>query len=250
MRLISRSFRLFVPALAVLTVAVGLFLAGCSCCQTGGASCCATDDTAAAQAKSGEATRAKKTEPKDTAVLLFNGKDLTGWKSSQFGGDGVPRAEDGQLILPVGEVLTGVTYTKGDDLPRVNYEIEFDAMRVDGTDFFGGITFPYKDTYASLIVGGWGGGVAGISSIDGLDASENETTSYQEFEKNKWYHVRLRVLEDKFEAWLDKEKIVDVNVKDRRVDIRPEVELSKPLGFASFQTTAALKNIKMRKIEP
>ena len=27
-----------------------------------------------------------------------------------------------------------------------------------------------------LIVGGWGGTVVGLSSIDGMDASENETT--------------------------------------------------------------------------
>ena len=57
-----------------------------------------------------------------------------------------------------------------------DYEVTLEAMRVDGNDFFCGMTFPAGKDPCTLIVGGWGGTVVGLSSINGMDASENETT--------------------------------------------------------------------------
>ena len=37
-------------------------------------------------------------------------------------------------------------------LPKVDYEIELDAMKVNGSDFFVGLTFPYKESHASIIL--------------------------------------------------------------------------------------------------
>ena len=76
-------------------------------------------------------------------------------------------------------------------LPKTNFEISLDAKRVQGHDFFCGLTFPVGDSFASLIVGGWGGAVCGISSIDGNDASSNDTTTRRKFDNDKWYHIRL-----------------------------------------------------------
>ena len=70
-------------------------------------------------------------------------------------------------------------------------------MRVEGSDFFVGLTFPVRDSHASLIVGGWAGSVVGISSIDGRDASENETTEVMKFKNGQWYKFRLRVRADR-----------------------------------------------------
>ena len=61
-----------------------------------------------------------------------------------------------------------------------------------GSDFFCGLTFPYKETHATLILGGWGGSLIGISSLDDFDASENETGDAYIFEDNHWYDVRLK----------------------------------------------------------
>src|SRR5262249_2092771 len=114
--------------------------------------------------------------------------------------------------------------------------------------FFCGLTFPVGDNPCTFIVGGWGGGVIGLSSIDGSDASENETTRYQEFESGKWHKVRVRVTEKKIEAWLDDKQVADVDTEGRRIGIRLEVELSRPLGICSFATTAALRNIRLREL--
>ena len=95
-------------------------------------------------------------------------------------------------------------------VPRYRLEVELEAMRVEGSDFFCGLTFPIKDEFCSLIVGGWGGGVVGLSSVDGSDASENETTGYREFEKGKWYPIKLRVTDQRITAWIDGKEEVDL----------------------------------------
>jgi len=200
--------------------------------------------------KTAPVTPEKPTDPpaeKDGDLSLFDGKTLEGWKKTDFGGEGDVEVQDGVLVLNEGADITGVHTER--KLPRINYEVEFDAQRIDGTDFFVGLTFPVKEKYCSLIMGGWGGGVCGLSSIDGYDASENPTTSYQEFKKGQWYHVRLRVTPDKIEAWLDKQKVVDQTITKRDLSIRFEVEPSRPFGFASYQTIAGLKNIKLRKVD-
>ena len=197
--------------------------------------------------KSAQASSAKK---KNTTpwVSLFNGKNLEGWKVPQFGGEGEVHVKDGNLMLEMGVDLTGVTLTKVKNLPKSNYEVELEAMRVDGTDFFCGLTFPVKNDPCSFILGGWGGSLCGISSIDGDDASQNSTTTFQTFKKKQWYKLRLQVTDHKIQAWLDGKQIVDQNLKDRKISIRHEVELSRPFGITSFATTAALKNIRLRKL--
>jgi len=182
------------------------------------------------------------------SVPLFDGKSLGHWKSTNFGGEGEVEVRDGRLILNVGSDLTGITWQKPDQLPRTSYELQYEAMRVDGNDFFCGLTFPVQKNYCSLILGGWGGGVCGVSSIDGNDASENETTTYKEFETGKWYSVRLRVQDEHIEAWVDGKQIVDIDVKGRRLNVRGEVELSQPLGFATWRTTGALRRIELHRL--
>ena len=177
---------------------------------------------------------------------LFDGKTLGKWQVSDFAGHGEPTVEEGAILLPFGETLTGVTFTG--EVPKINYEVELEARKLDGADFFCGLTFPYKDTYASLILGGWGGTVCGISSLDGKDAARNDTKSSHRFEKNKWYTVRLRVTADKLEAWVDAEKIVDVATTGRKVSTRTEIDAGKPFGISSYQTTAAVRKIQLRNL--
>ena len=177
---------------------------------------------------------------------LFDGTSLGEWKQSDFLNPGVTYARDRTLIIPAGEVLSGVTWAS--DFPKMDYEIRLEAMRAGGSDFFCGLTFPVNDSFASLILGGWGGTVCGISCLDGEDAANNETTTSTNFNNNTWYSVRLRVTKNKLEAWLDNEQIVDADTKDREIGVRIEVEESRPLGLATFQTTAALRNISWRKL--
>jgi hypothetical protein len=178
---------------------------------------------------------------------LFDGKTLTSWQPTKFGGEGAVRVENGQIVLERGRSLTGITWV-GPDLPTTNYEITLQAMRVEGRDFFAGVTFPVAGSFCSLILGGWGGSVVGLSSINGMDASENQTSQSIEFEPGRWYTTRIRVTPAKIEAWLDERQIVDFELKGNTVDIRIEVDASRPLGVAAWQTKAALRDIRLRRL--
>lgn len=179
--------------------------------------------------------------------FYFDGKSLSGWSKTDFAGGAEPRVENDSLILPAGDTLTGVTTTRK-DLPKMNYEISLEAQRVDGSDFFVGLTFPVDKNCASLVLGGWGGTVCGISSLDGGDAANNETTKVLDFKNKQWYRVRMRILPTHLQAWVDDEQIVNARIKGRQVDVRLEVESSKPFGIASFMTTAAIRDLKVRQL--
>ena len=180
---------------------------------------------------------------------LFDGKSLKWWRKTRFGGEGEVYVKDGVIVLEMGEPMTGITW-EGWDLPRLNYEVELEAKRVDGGDFFCGLTFPVGDDPCTLIVGGWGGSVVGLSSLDGFDASENETSTYMSFENGRWYRIRLRVEGARIMAWIDGKKIVDVDIRGREIGIRPEVELSRPFGISTWRTTGALRNLRIRLLRP
>ncbi len=179
---------------------------------------------------------------------MFDGQTLEGWTVTKFAGGAEVEVRRGVILLNMGDPFTGINYTN--EFPKVNYEIALDAMRVMGSDFFCGLTVPVKDSFCSLIVGGWGGGLVGISSLDGMDASENETTRYMNFEKGRWYRIRVRVTENRIEAWIDNEKTVNVVTTDRRISLRPgDIEMSKPMGIASWQTASALRAIRVRSVD-
>src|SRR6266850_960410 len=178
---------------------------------------------------------------------MFDGKTMAGWRETEFAGHGQVQCESGLMVLNMGDPFTGINWTN--DFPKMNYEVALDAMRLTGSDFFCGLTVPVGDTFCSLIVGGWGGSLLGISSLDSLDASENETTKFVNFEKNRWYRIRLRVTEGRIEAWIDKERLVNVETTGKKISVRPgDIEMSKPFGIAAWQTSSALREVKMRRV--
>lgn len=179
---------------------------------------------------------------------LFDGKTLANWQPTKFGGgEGAVKVENGQIMLETGRSLTGITWA-GSELPATNYEITLQAMRVEGRDFFAGVTFPVADSFCSLILGGWGGSVVGLSSINFMDASENETSQSIDFDNGRWYNIRIRVTPAKIEAWLDDRQIINQDLKDNKITTRMEVDASKPLGVASWKTKAALRDIRLRRL--
>jgi hypothetical protein len=177
---------------------------------------------------------------------LFDGKTLNGWKETPFSGRGKVEVKDGTVVLGKG-YLTGITWTG--DFPKSGYEIRFEAMKVDGSDFFAGITFPVGDSHCTWINGGWGGTVVGLSSLDGDDASENDTSTSRDFAKGRWYAFRLEVTENRIRGWIDGELTIDADITGRRVGLRAgEIDLNTPLGFASYSTVAGLRKMEYRRL--
>lgn len=181
------------------------------------------------------------------SAYMFDGKTLDGWEITNFGPQGPVYISGNEIILGMGEGCTGITYKK--DFPEINYKVTLEAKRVSGNDFFCGITFPVGKDPCTLIIGGWGGTVVGLSSIDKKDASENETTKLMRFESDRWYKICLMVQGDTIKALIDDEIVIDFAIGNKMLSIRPEVELSKPFGITSWYTTAALRNIKLESTE-
>jgi hypothetical protein len=186
--------------------------------------------------------------PAGSAEPLFDGKTLGSWRPTKFSRPGPVKVENGTIVLEAGNDLTGITWA-GAALPTTNYELTLQAMRVEGSDFFAGITFPVDKSFCSLILGGWGGSVIGLSSINDLDASENSTSQSMVFEKQRWYNVRIRVTPEAIDAWLDEKHIISQELKGNRIEVRMEVEASQPLGVATWRTKGALRDIRLLRLK-
>lgn len=185
------------------------------------------------------------------SIMLFDGKSLADWQVVDIGGSGEVAAENGSMVIRMGDSISGAVYKKADKLPVTNYEITLEARRTQGVDFFCGLTFPVGNlkTCATLILGGWGGSVTGISSIDGMDASENSTGTYQRYEDNKWYRVRLRVTPKNLSAWVGDQQVIDVDIEGKKIGVRPgPIESYLPLSLTTFATEAEIRNIKLSPV--
>ncbi|MDD2459953.1 MAG: DUF1080 domain-containing protein [Kiritimatiellia bacterium] len=183
-------------------------------------------------------------------VQLFNGRDLTGWKTADlFEGGTVDVLPDGTVECGFGNPMTGIAYTNTP--PRMNYELSLQAVRVQGSDFFVALTLPIETNYCTLIIGGWGGGLCGISSVDYLDASENQWSENITLENERWYTLRVRVTPGVLQVFLD-EKLYTARVEGppSRFSLRSGSDIDKtgPLGLATYRTKARWRNFTLTPI--
>ncbi len=184
-------------------------------------------------------------------VSLFTGKNLKGWRvveKAEFEMHGKVEVKDGAIRMGVGMPFTAITWTG--DFPQENYEVELEAMRTSGVDIFAATTFPVGEAHVSFIVGGWGDTVVGISSVDDMNASENETTTVMTFDNNTWHRFRIRVTTAKIEAWVGKKQVVDLERKGHTFTLYGGVEPVAPFGVFTWQSEGALRNIRFRRVKP
>jgi len=179
---------------------------------------------------------------------LLEGEALTGWRETEFGGGGEVRLEEGLARLDFGSPLTGLTWDR--DFPRQDFEIAFEGVRLEGNDFFCGLTFPVGEGECTLILGGWGGALTGLSCIDRQDASQNATRSFRYYRPGVPVAVRVVVDGEAVRVWLDGEQIIDQSRAGHEFSLRAEVLPSAPLGFAAYATRAELRNPRYRQLAP
>ncbi len=186
-----------------------------------------------------------------TWIDLFDGKSLNGWEAvERFPREGEPgevRVRNGEIILERGNKWSAISCTRG--VLSVDYELELDAMRVEGNGSFCCMVFPVSGLRATLEVGGLGGDVVGIAGLDGKHADANETTKRMKFQNGRWYRMRLRVTESRIEFWIDGEAKINLNTTDRRFGVPITFRGIRTLGMGSSQTKAALRNIRLRRVD-
>lgn len=227
--------------LAVLVFALGMI-------DTAPAQVAQTQSTPAIGTLSNPGDSSKNIDTSNTQSL-FDGKSLGVWEATEFGGEGDVSVVEGCIVMTAGAPLTAINLPESFSMPKINYEIQYDAMKVEGTDFFGTLTFPVNDKFCSLVIGGWAGTVVGLSSIDGLDASENETRQVRKFERNRWYQIRVRVTPKSIVCWIDQQRVVDQLISGKTISLRSEMIPCRPLGIANFYTVAKIRNVRLTKID-
>lgn len=181
---------------------------------------------------------------------LFDGASLAGWRFDRGGASGPVEVADGRLVLGRGEPMTTIALAEpaASALPRDDFELELVAARASGNDFFVGLTFPVPDGELTLILGGWGGSLCGLSCLDGDDAASNATKSFRRFDRGRDYRVVLRVEHGRATATVDGEPLADVDTRGRRCSLRREVEPCRPLGLATYQTEAKIASLRWRTL--
>jgi hypothetical protein len=204
----------------------------------------------AAQQQEAQKAAEKAAKPAAEWTVLFDGKSMKGWtkpKGFDYDDAGEVELKDSTMILNGGLYATGIRWSG--KFPKTNYEVQLEAQRVRGYDFFCGMSFPAGDGALTLILGGWGGYLTGLSCVDGYRADENETCGSIDFKNKKWYRVRVRVTDQRVTARVDDDTICDLETKDRKLTVTSEMEPCLPFGIATWgDTTGALRNIRYRKL--
>ena len=114
-------------------------------------------------------------EDSANTITLFDGSSLSNWKATDFAGK-----ETFQLMKTEACFLKWVRscpVSIGRVILCPSKITKFHCRQNElwGSDFFAVLLFLTSESHATLILGGWGGSLIGISSIDDFDASENET---------------------------------------------------------------------------
>lgn len=184
---------------------------------------------------------------------LLSPLHAAGWRPAGIPDQGEVGVRDGEIHLAAGQPMTGVVFPAWEEigLPGTGYAIEYEAMRIEGEDSFGMLTFPVgsHQAHATFVLGGWGGTVTGISSIDFADANENSTRGEQRFEGGLWYRVRLEVRPEDLRAWVDGRLVVNATIRGRKVGLRSGfIDHCVPLGFATWNTEARVRAVRVEKL--
>ncbi|MDB6133108.1 MAG: hypothetical protein JWM59_1351 [Verrucomicrobiales bacterium] len=158
----------------------------------------------------------------------------------------------GVLVLGKGQMLTAVRYEGKHPLLLTDYEISWQGMRLEGRDFFASMTFPFgsEKTCGTFVTGGWGGWTTGITALGHQYANENDTTGSTEFVTGRWYEFTLQVTKDCLRGLIDGKEQFKVAVQGRTVSMHhSEIQKCMPLGFASYDTKGAIRNVRIRPLK-
>ncbi len=187
-------------------------------------------------------------ESGQTTNLIGAGSTLA-WaplKTDAYETAGPTKVTDTQITLHAGKPYAGVRWTG--TAPTDNYELSLEATRTKGNDIFCGIFFPVGTNHCSLILGGWGNSLVGLSMVDDLSAAENETAYPETFTNSVWTKVVLRVTPKLILAEVDGKQAIELEREFHRVSPYLGLEFFEPLGLFTYESDAIIRNVHLRKL--
>jgi hypothetical protein len=48
---------------------------------------------------------------------------------------------------------------------------------------------------------------------------------------------------------MDDKQVVNLDTKGKKIDVRVDIDEGKPMGVAAWQTTAAIKSVRLRELK-
>jgi hypothetical protein len=191
--------------------------------------------------------QAQQSNKVDEGDLLKNG--LAGWTvytGNEFQKPGKVEFRNDTLSISAGDPYGGVSLAS--DFMKDHYEVSLQARRTGGNDIFCGILFPVGKDYCSMVLGGWGNSLSGLSMINGLFASENETAYPESFTNHVWVDVTLRVSPDAIRVFTGTNEIISQEREDRLIEPYPGLEVFEPFGFFTYETDAEIRRVRVREL--
>ena len=183
---------------------------------------------------------------------LFDGKSLEGWTPLREGEfqQGKVGVQDGLLVVEGGRPVAGIAASR--DMPKIDYELAFEAKRDGPTDVFCQIVFPIGGSACCLVVGGYRGVRVGLEFFDGRspDRRGSPADKVMKFEDGRWYSVRLRVTQADLAYWVDDEKLFETPLAGHTFTMHRRWNPLKPLGLLTGASKLSLRNIRLRRVEP
>lgn len=186
-------------------------------------------------------------DEKPAPLVLFDGRTLEGWRATKGSPPEAVRVADGVLTLATGSPMTGVTSTR-EGLPTVDYLLTYEARRTQGNDFFAAATFPVRDSFVTLVAGGWGGSVTGLSLINGSSAAENPTNHFLRYTNDTWYRFEVGVTARAVQVRVDGKEVFTFDHADAQLKTRIESRANEPLGFASWRSAGQVRRVEVRPL--
>jgi hypothetical protein len=180
---------------------------------------------------------------------LFDGESLDGWRiveGGDYAGHGEVAVRAGQIVLGAGRLFTGIAWTR--QFPTGDYEVAFEAMRTKGGNNFASTLFPVGTEHVCLSVAGWDGRVVALHWVDGKPGVDNITTRRMNFENGRWYLVRVRVTRNRVEAWIDRDRMIDIPREGHTFTLDHPTAVLKPFGLSTAYSTGVLRNIRLRRL--
>jgi hypothetical protein len=86
--------------------------------------------------------------------------------------------------------------------------------------------------------------------VDGKGYRDNPALAQMRFETNHWYAVRVRVAGGRVEVWADGTRLIDLVVAGHTFAVGDQRAALKALALAAFDGTTAVRNIRLRRVEP
>lgn len=173
--------------------------------------------------------------PSGEQLELFDGESLDFWEPADFGDAGKIEVKDRTILLHRGAPAAGMIWSG--PFRQIDYELFFEIKFSErGT---AAVTLPVDLGSAALLFGE----VAELCCTDGDQALKSEVTGKSLLEAQRWHRVRVRVIAERIQSWIDDRPVLDAETAGKLLALPDEFQSATPPAIVVRDASASLRNI-------